>query len=253
MSQSPDSRELSSFEDYLRQEVPKLFREALETAVGEETQLVEEKLKAQMVGLMQKAQDSAFSKYRAAQATTILDKRKGKEPETDEGSFGDSGYKSSEILHTFYQPPPAPAPPSDQSFLLDKPGQGCLLHYESAKENLPSDSGYGSNLSPSLGVRYASTARVDSNTKLARGFQIETASGKNFSCEVDLNSAPHLHHPEIFCDTGLHFNGESSASMVIGDDIWGLSPGYSDLNIIEWSAEWDIPQMQAPEDHAPAA
>jgi hypothetical protein len=56
---------VGNYEDYLRRELPKFFENALETAVNHEIQPIEERLRRQMVSLLEVAQKLAFSEYRS--------------------------------------------------------------------------------------------------------------------------------------------------------------------------------------------
>ncbi|KAF4614326.1 hypothetical protein G7Y89_g15411 [Cudoniella acicularis] len=62
--QSPDSTELSNYEDYSRQQLPRYFRDALQAIVAEEAQPIEERLKSRLVDLIQDCQERVFSTYR---------------------------------------------------------------------------------------------------------------------------------------------------------------------------------------------
>lgn len=61
---SPDSQELTSFEEYSRREVPRFFQSALEEAIAGETHPIVERLKSQLVGMIQDCQDRAFAAYK---------------------------------------------------------------------------------------------------------------------------------------------------------------------------------------------
>ncbi|KAF4629291.1 hypothetical protein G7Y89_g8854 [Cudoniella acicularis] len=67
-SQNPESLRL---EEYLRREVPRMFRILLETAVGNELQTIEEQLKNRLLGLLQEAQNHALMNYHTASRGTI--------------------------------------------------------------------------------------------------------------------------------------------------------------------------------------
>jgi hypothetical protein len=71
---SPDSRELAQFEEFSRQELPRFFRTALEAAVNEESQLIEERLKSRLVDMIRDCQDRVLSTYKSkfASSSTAL-------------------------------------------------------------------------------------------------------------------------------------------------------------------------------------
>ena len=65
-TQSPNSGELASYEDYLRRELPRNFGSILENAVNSE---VESRLRGQIMDLLEQAQNITFDRYRALQST----------------------------------------------------------------------------------------------------------------------------------------------------------------------------------------
>lgn len=71
---SPDSRELARYEEFSRQELPRFFRAAFEAAVNEEPQLIEERLKSQLVDMIGDCQDRVLSTYKSkfASSSTAL-------------------------------------------------------------------------------------------------------------------------------------------------------------------------------------
>jgi hypothetical protein len=64
---SPDSRELSNYEDYIRRELPRLVRSNIESVVRRETQPLEAALISNLVSIIQDCQDRVFRSYREAQ------------------------------------------------------------------------------------------------------------------------------------------------------------------------------------------
>ncbi|CZR69527.1 uncharacterized protein PAC_19427 [Phialocephala subalpina] len=56
---------VASFQSYLRRELPHFFRAVLETAVTRELHPIEERLRSELVDLMEEAQNNAFSSWRA--------------------------------------------------------------------------------------------------------------------------------------------------------------------------------------------
>jgi hypothetical protein len=64
---SPDSRELSNYEDYIRRELPRLVRSNIESVVRRETQPLEASLIGSLVSIIQDCQDRVFRSYREAQ------------------------------------------------------------------------------------------------------------------------------------------------------------------------------------------
>ncbi|KAF4631944.1 hypothetical protein G7Y89_g6186 [Cudoniella acicularis] len=70
VSLSPD-REVLDFQEYMRREVPQIFRSALETVVNSETQLIEESLRDRLMNLIEESQNLAITSYRERQAIAI--------------------------------------------------------------------------------------------------------------------------------------------------------------------------------------
>jgi hypothetical protein len=66
------STKRAEFEEYTQKELPRLFWAALEEVVIKEMQPVEERLRTQLVDMIQKCQDQVFSTYQSM-ATSTLD------------------------------------------------------------------------------------------------------------------------------------------------------------------------------------
>jgi hypothetical protein len=64
---SPDSRDLASYENYIRRELPRLVRSNIEEAVRREMQPLEASLINNLVGIIQDCQDRVFRSYRETQ------------------------------------------------------------------------------------------------------------------------------------------------------------------------------------------
>ena len=72
VEQLSDSAKLAEFEEYTQKELPRLFWAALEEVVIKEMQPVEERLRTQLMGMIQNCQDQVFSTYQSM-ATSTLD------------------------------------------------------------------------------------------------------------------------------------------------------------------------------------
>jgi hypothetical protein len=92
--QSPGSRELANYNEYLRRVTPQYVRSALEAVVNSEIQPLEERLRELLPGLIVEAQGRAFSSY---QAMTSANR------DTESNPLDDGNQPTS--LVTFYQPP----------------------------------------------------------------------------------------------------------------------------------------------------
>jgi hypothetical protein len=139
--QSPESREVANYEQYLRREVPMFVRSALETAVNNEVEPIEERLRAQIVSLIEEAQNRAFSSYRALHGSV----ESSVPPSNTSIELRDQpnemlGASSPDILQFYQRPPPSAHPESSLTF----PDFRISL-----RRNETSDSGYASNNSGS--------------------------------------------------------------------------------------------------------
>jgi hypothetical protein len=73
--------ELANLEDYSRRELPRLFRSVLETAVNNEAQPIEGRLRGQLISMIRDCQERIFSNYRATQVTGSRSPNSAAEPE----------------------------------------------------------------------------------------------------------------------------------------------------------------------------
>ena len=80
---SPDLTDLSNYEQFLRQSLPRLVRSALEREINNGIQPLEERLREQLPDLVENALSRAFSEYRAKANSN-----------QNEHPLGDSGYIS---------------------------------------------------------------------------------------------------------------------------------------------------------------
>jgi len=114
---SPDSRELTRYEGFLRRELPRYFRNVLETAVQGEVRSIEERLRGDLMNLLDQARNHALSDYRATSVPvpeislhlsqpaeqTLGENARATTPRMD--------ISGTTMLETFYQPPPPSAYP----------------------------------------------------------------------------------------------------------------------------------------------
>lgn len=149
---SPDSQQLSNYEEFSRQALPRFFRAALEEAINEDTQPIEEKLKSQLVDMIRDCQDRVFSTYRsrfpnttATPAASMLLNPRLRPSSPNQNSEGQANLDSQgvdllldqpfDILGTFFHEPPAPKS-------LDQPSK-CQLVFGNAPKlavaNAPSE------------------------------------------------------------------------------------------------------------------
>jgi hypothetical protein len=148
VTHQPDA-EMLLYEEYSRQELPRLFRNALETVVSEETQHLEERLRDELVNMIQDCQDRVLSNYRSLNTN-------GKPTEAAEqtggarNSIANSGSDIPPLLsdlETFYKrPPPIEATTSEQ-----------LQRVESA------DSGYTSTTPGDMTSQISNTSEANTS------------------------------------------------------------------------------------------
>jgi hypothetical protein len=81
---------LTNYEDFLRRHLPHFVRSALDTAVNGEIQPIEERLRGQILDVIEQAQNRAFSTYRA-----MFDSTQGAEPSLDSGYISNPSRLSS--------------------------------------------------------------------------------------------------------------------------------------------------------------
>jgi hypothetical protein len=156
-SQSPVSQELASYEEYSRQELPRVFRRFLEAAVTQQTQPIGDLLRSQLVNMIRESQDQVFSTYRARPAwntsgsnQTGADTSTSPQPHFPISSSKDQRFsdsldgedQSTAMLENFFQ-----SPPYQDNDDLGWDSTMSQRSSEVAAQNASSDSGYISNLS----------------------------------------------------------------------------------------------------------
>lgn len=67
-----DDRALENYETYVRHQLPGFFRSAIEAAVNQEIQPIEERLRSQLLDIIQGAQERVFQNYRATNLPSAL-------------------------------------------------------------------------------------------------------------------------------------------------------------------------------------
>lgn len=150
-AQSPDSRELADYEEYSRQELPRVFRSYLEDAVNNETQHLEEHIRSQLVNIVQDCQARMLSAYRSklagGKSTPIGTGNACATPPSSDGGLEEivepSRAESKDIVSSAYR---APTP---QNALQDLPDLGDIQALDmppNITEDFSfSDSAYSSN------------------------------------------------------------------------------------------------------------
>jgi hypothetical protein len=169
--QSPSSRELANYNEYLRRVTPQYVRSALETVVNTEIQPLEERLRELLPGLIVEAQSHAFSSYQAMTSSS----------RDAESNPLDSNQQTS--LDTFYQPPP------DQ--VQAEQFSEFRIPHQNAGDRGPPDSPSSSDPS-GLGLLESTTLdSASSNTTVTSDISAQLAS-ETHSMSINMPDLPHL-------------------------------------------------------------
>ncbi|CZR68989.1 uncharacterized protein PAC_18890 [Phialocephala subalpina] len=149
---SPVAIQLSDYEDYSRRELPRIFKGALEEAVNQEAEPIAERLRNQLINMIQECQERVFSTYRSRMTPSRSsplprgDTYVGR-PNSIRGPIGQGDDVDGPILPdmdsllSFFQPPPYQHDAIGFMDIFESQGQNT------AYQNERSDSGYASNLS----------------------------------------------------------------------------------------------------------
>jgi hypothetical protein len=202
---SPDSQQLSNYEEFSRQELPRFFRAALEEAIDKNTQPIEEKLKSHLVDMIRDCQDRVFSTYRlrfpsnatATPAASMLLNPRLSTSSPDPNSEGQTNLdfqgvdlqldQPSDILGTFFHETPAPKSldqPSEFDLVF---GNASMLPVTNAPSELSSISDpsmlYSRN---SLGTEYT----VATDASKTDGFRTQPEDDHPFTYLNESRSKP---------------------------------------------------------------
>ncbi|KAE9378798.1 hypothetical protein N431DRAFT_553166 [Stipitochalara longipes BDJ] len=155
---SPDSRDLASYEDYIRRELPRLVRSNIEEAVRREMQPLEASLVNNLVGIIQDCQDRVFRSYRETQGLCAEPQiQQSIDPEAALSLMPPDGHQDglgsssrplntssgpqSNFIDTIFRTPPQ----SSESILSDLAGIDSRSHLAMQSSDVfLSDSGYAS-------------------------------------------------------------------------------------------------------------
>lgn len=142
ITRSPNSEELNSYEEYTRRELPRFFRDALEAAIADETQPIEDRLKSHLVGMIHDCQDKVFSAYRSRRTadTPSFSQMPARIP-PNSLELPSSVEEPQDIIETLFERAP---PQTSFPFHSDIDVGG--VNSKMPKQNMASDSGYFSDL-----------------------------------------------------------------------------------------------------------
>lgn len=152
-AQSPGAAELLEYEEYSRRELPRMFQSALENAINQEAEPIAERLRTQLINMIQECQARVFSTYRShVSRNTPLpldfsDLPLGTQElheitQEQEHNLVNTAAQSLDTLESFFQAPPYQHDFSMGLLDLDRTHQQGITN-----EHERSDSGYVSNLS----------------------------------------------------------------------------------------------------------
>jgi hypothetical protein len=175
--QSPGSEELTHYEEYARRELPRLVRSALDAIINDQTQPLEETLRAQLATIIRDCQDRVFSTYRSR--STPPKTMNGTQTSTSSNSFPlmDTSQNGSTVEELYHLPPP-----QDSGIDL-LPFTGPLETKPRDRSNLFTDSGYGSDISSFTGGTHSSLS-------FSAGMDSTGAEISNLQSSQPTNGAP---------------------------------------------------------------
>jgi hypothetical protein len=218
--QSPASFELSNYEEFSRQELPRVFRGALEAVINTAAQPLEEQLRSQLVSMIQECQDRVFSSYRTRNSSSPAVSRTAlAEPSSFSSRITTSSARADlvnpstlpedrpeDILDSLYQRLPY------QSQSLSNPDFHAQQQAQKpARRDETSESGYVSDFS---------ALNASGSTSQDTGIDLTTG---NSSSGIQLQSQPTKGHADT--DNG---NAQSFTSYTDEYTAEGLSPRLSE-------------------------
>lgn len=166
---SPGAEKLTSYEEYSRRELPRFFQSALEAVIADETQPIEERLRRQLVGMIQDCQDRVFSTFKARRMTdastpALAEERSQSSLLTGQENIKPQAKNCTGIIETLYaRPPRSTSLPRVETAIPEMTSKVLT-------ENGSSDSGYiseppilGSNLSSNYGTLASETVTASSS------------------------------------------------------------------------------------------
>ncbi|CAG8955158.1 hypothetical protein HYFRA_00007174 [Hymenoscyphus fraxineus] len=164
---SPESEELASYEEYSRRELPRFFQSALETAIATEAQPIEERLRSQLVGMIQDCQDRVFATYKANRSVNTSMSNSQSPLHVDDND-GNSQSGRTGIIKSLYERAPS------QTSNGFHPEPALTTNFSS--ENAPSDSGYFSERLPPNSESTKTTDVLTSDSVIADSQQNQHSS-----------------------------------------------------------------------------
>ncbi|PVH71681.1 hypothetical protein DL98DRAFT_520946 [Cadophora sp. DSE1049] len=217
MPQSPNTTDLTSYEEFSRQELPRLFRGALETAIASEKQLAEDRLRNRLVSMIQECQDRVFSLYRSQHEDGI-----GMSSPISPRSATGTGVTGLGILQSSFQSPPYQVTNCMTFGILDEDDRKSVMPpMEPRTSDL--DSGY---FSIGLDLNHLVSGNTSKETSELPPWRIELMHG---FCDTNLEDSAQ----SIDCFDDFLVSGGDSSSLSANDDYAFLENGFGDMNSME--------------------
>lgn len=175
--------ELSNYEEFSRQELPQVFRRALESAVNEQSQPIEDGLRNQLVNIIQECQSQVFSLYRTQNTSNMGDSISDAvlKPES---STRERSNASIDMQHTslqaFYQEPSHQV--DSQQFKFNESD-----FWQVERQAAPSSSSATNGLSFSSAERSTLASSIDENSNAWQSTQFDAFGGNYFASYPSIN------------------------------------------------------------------
>lgn len=229
VEQSSDSAKFAGFEAYTQQELPKIFWAALEEVVTKEMQPVEERIRTQLMGVIQDCQGQVFSTYQSMVNSNL------------DALLGDTSTRD-KLLKQF-----EPLPQNDpQSNLASTDGPSLRLpRLDDIAESTPNEDNIqdqGSNIS-AFNSSTTLSSIFDSSKTLSSVFNSSAtlnsiASSPTFSSAQPTNSKCPEKITELkICGAGANDNA-ASATYLQTNDFWATDIEGADLT--HFDADWEV-------------
>jgi hypothetical protein len=187
---SPDSTHLINCEEFIRHVVPRFVRSTIESELNDGMQPIEERLKAQLPGIVEQALSRAFLEYR-----TMVDENSHTGPSVDSGYISNPSSAASSRNRKGKQP----ANSTSAGFSVLSAGYSNIAH-ESSEEAL---------LSPFIGT--APDSNVESTLGTHQSFASMSSSKRVQSQDLRVNEFLPL---EGFHLSNLSFFPEQSEDSI---------------------------------------
>lgn len=230
MLQSPESLELANYGDYSRRELPRLFRSLLETAVNDEAQPIEERLRGQLTSMIQECQDRVFSNYRSLRATQSMG---SSAPPESQANSPNATVQMAERATT--QQPTSLGPHLETRLHAATKGGQKQGAYHGQQGSW--DSGYGSNKSASASSLSEDLEKLENMTAASTDIQSPTPAPTGNSCTPLPPKTKILFFNSVHDrDMAQFFSMEDAMLEDGGQDVM-------DQELLSWDSGWGIESL----------